>query len=85
MYATHDPKTVSALDELEAFVPHLIEKHTVSGELQDGAFSSEFAGIADVIVDSASASDHDYASGRVQCMLKNAGLIPREDEADACD
>lgn len=80
----HDSKTVSALNELEAFLPHLLEKHTVSGELQDGAFSSEFAGIADVIVDGASPADHDYAAGRVQCMLKNAGLIPGEDAGEPC-
>lgn len=80
----HDPATLSALEDLESWLPKLIEKHMISGDLQEGAFFSEFAGIADVIVASAPAEQRGWADGRVQCMLKNAELIPGEDEGEPC-
>lgn len=81
---THDRDLITRLDDLESFLPKLIEKHTVGGALQEDSFWPEFAGIADSVVDSASPADHDYAAGRVQCMLKNAELIPGEDEGEPC-
>ena len=68
---THDPSIVAALDKLEAF-------------LADADFWSAFAGEADEIAEAATPDDSDYARGRIDCMLKNAGKIPGEDEGAPC-
>jgi hypothetical protein len=76
---TPDPKTVEALDRLEALMPDMMKQYTEDGDLLEA-----FAGEADCIEHAASDADHDYVRGRLDCMLKNAHLIPGEDEGEPC-
>ena len=76
---THDPSIVAALDKLEAFLADLIVQYP-----DDADFWSAFAGEADEIAEAATPDDSDYARGRIDCMLKNAGKIPGEDEGAPC-
>ena len=71
---THDPAIVAALDKLEATLPDLIVQYP-----DEADFWSAFVGEADEIAESASPGDSDYARGRIDCMLKNAGKIPVQD------
>lgn len=75
----HDPSIVAALDALEKQLPELMLANP-----DEGDFWPEFAGVADSILDAAHGEDHAYAQGRIDCMLKNAGLIPGEDEGEPC-
>ncbi len=75
----HDPQLVSRLDELEAKLPRIL------GEFPDDAdFWPVFAGEADAILEGLPAEPYAYALGRVDCMLRNQGLIPGEEEGNAC-
>lgn len=76
----HDPKTVAALDKLADMLPKLIADYP-----DDSDFWSAFAGEADVITESATSDTSAYVQGRIDCMLKNAGLIPGEDEGAPCE
>lgn len=76
---THDPKTIAALDALEALVPQLQADNP-----DDDDFRTAFSGEADVIEDNAPAADYEYVRGRIDCMLKNAGAIPGEEEGAPC-
>jgi hypothetical protein len=73
---THDPATVGAL---EAKLPKLSQKCKDYCELRM-AFASE----ADVIEDKALVADYELVRGRIDCMLKNLGLIPGEEEGEPC-
>ena len=75
----HDPKTVAALDQLEAKVAQLQLENP-----DEDAFRNAFAGEADVIEDNAPLQDAEYVRGRIDCMLKNAGAIPGEEEGEPC-
>ncbi|HEY0230951.1 MAG TPA: hypothetical protein VGC55_06850 [Dokdonella sp.] len=44
-----------------------------------------FASEADVIEDKAPPADYEFVRGRIDCMLKNLGLIPGEDEGAPCE
>jgi hypothetical protein len=76
---SHSPTLVAALDRLEAGLPRMITDYP-----DEGDFGSPFAGEADVITENTTADDHAYQHGRIDCMLKNAGLIPGEDEGEPC-
>lgn len=76
---SHDPKVKAALDVLEGKVEQLVSENP-----DEDAFWSTFTREADAIVAEAPAEDHPYARGRIDCMLKNAGMIPGEDEGTPC-
>ena len=73
------PTVAAALDKLEADLPKMMKDHE-----DEGDFWSAFAAEADLITDNVSADDSAYAHGRIDCMLKNSGLIPGEDEGEPC-
>ena len=73
------PATDSALDRLEAALPSLLKEYP-----DEGKFWSAFTPDADAIVRVADPADVAHAKGRIDCMLKNAGLIPGEDEGEPC-
>jgi len=77
--ATHNPATIAALDALEAKLPQMSEQYPDDGDLLEA-----FAGEADCIESAAPDADHDYVRGRLDCMLRNAGLIPGEEEGSPC-
>jgi hypothetical protein len=68
-----------ALDALEAALPQLVIDNP-----DEDMFWQSFSGQADDITENVSADDYAYASGRIDCMLKNAGKIPGEDEGQPC-
>jgi len=76
---TPDQATVAALDALEAKLPELSLQYEDDDELR-----TAFADEADVIEDRASVADYEFVRGRIDCMLKNLGLIPGEDEGEPC-
>ena len=75
----HDPKTKAQLDVLEGKLPALVEQHP-----DEGDFWNAFAAESELIIQSVAPVEHDYARGRIDCMLKNAGMIPGEDEGAPC-
>ena len=75
----HDPAIVAALDALEKQLPELLLANP-----DEADFWPKFSGTADSIVDSAPAGDSEYVRGRIDCMLKNQGVIPGEDEGEPC-
>lgn len=74
-----DARTKAALDELETKLQGMVEEN-----LENVEFWAAFTRKADKVVRSASPNDREYAQGRVDCMLKNAGMIPGEDEGEPC-
>ncbi|MEP6881458.1 MAG: hypothetical protein ABI866_05655 [Dokdonella sp.] len=76
---SHDPKVKARLDVLEGKLEALIEEFP-----NDADFWNAFAVELKPILSSANAHDAEYAQGRIDCMLKNAGLIPGEDEGKPC-
>jgi hypothetical protein len=68
---------IVALDELESRLPVLI------AESEPSNLMDAFAGEAEVIDDAVADEDRAYFNNRVQCMLRDAGLIPGDDEP--CD
>lgn len=77
--SNHDHAIIAALDALEAKLPKMAEEHPEDGDLLEA-----FAGEADCIEAAAPDADHDYVRGRLDCMLRNAGLIPGEEEGEPC-
>jgi len=76
---THDPATIAALDALEAKLPAMSAQYPDNDELR-----MAFAGEAECIEDRAPAADYEFVRGRIDCMLKNLGLIPGEEEGSPC-
>jgi hypothetical protein len=72
-------ETIAMLDALEKALPGMVKSDPDAPD-----FWPLFAGEADVIVDGAAPEDCDYVRGRIDCMLKNAGMIPGEDEGEPC-
>jgi hypothetical protein len=72
---THDATLVSSLDDLEASLPQLIEDH--DNEVCD--FWCAFSPSADAILETAAGADYAYASGRIDWMLRTAGMVPDEE------
>ena len=72
------PKTRAELDaqleSLKAALPALLE--SVSEDCQLDAFAS----LADDISGQAGSADAEHVWSRVQCILRDAGLIPGDDE-----
>ncbi|MDH5834236.1 hypothetical protein [Luteimonas kalidii] len=66
------------LDELEARLPQLIAE-TEPDHLMDA-----FAGIADEMLEHASAEDCGHVDTRINRILHEAGLVPGDDE-EPCD
>lgn len=77
---SHDPQVKARLDVLEGKLEALLEQYP-----NNAAFWSAFEGESKPIIESADAHDAEYAQGRLDCMLKNAGLIPGESEGERCD
>lgn len=75
----HDPQLLAKLDALEAELPKRLEQSP-----DEADFWPWFTLVADDIVRSVEGDEAHYAQGRVDCMLKNAGLIPGEDEGEPC-
>lgn len=78
------PKTRQELDfmlqQLEDDLPRRIK----AGE-EEGDFDfNYFASAADYIVELAGDDDRSYVSGRIDCILGAAGLIPAENEGEQC-
>ena len=67
------------LDALERAVPDML-----SSNPDEADFWAEFTGEADEISDRARPQDVTYVRGRLDCMLKNAGMIPGEEEGEPC-
>ena len=75
---SHDPKIKARLDVLEGMLEGLIADHPDD-------FWKAFNSESKSIVESADSHDVEYAQGRIDCMLKNAGMIPGEDEGEPCE
>ena len=67
-------ETDAALDELAAELPRIMSD---SGEVY---LMDEVMGLADVIEERAASEDRSHVRSRVQCILRDAGLIPGDDE-----
>jgi hypothetical protein len=67
------------LDGLEASLPGLLERYDTPE-----MFWPIFSGEADVLKESCNPEDSAYVRGRIDCMLRNAGMIPGEDEGSTC-
>ncbi len=63
-----------ALDDLEAWVL------TMLAETSDDSQMEAFAAIANDISDAVPAEHHAHAWSRIQCILRDNGLIPGDDE-----
>jgi len=62
---------VQALDALQVRLPDML---ATAGE--DCDFWCEFSGEADAILESAAGDDFEYASGRIDAMLRSFGIEP---------
>ncbi len=65
------------LDALAAAMPQILADTT------EEAHMDAFAGMADQITDAAGPEDADHVWSRLQCILRDNGLIPGDDEP--CD
>ena len=77
--ARHDPQLKAQLDALEGNPVLLLTDYS-----EDVAFWKAFSIHSEPIVAGATAQDAAHAQGRIDCMLKNLGMIPGEDEAEPC-
>jgi hypothetical protein len=68
----------SLLGALEASLPAIIQQNPV-----DEDFWSAFSGDADAIRDAASTEDSAHVRGCLDCMQKNEGMIPGENESES--
>ena len=75
----HDPKIVNALNRLEQELSDILAEN--AGETK---FWNDFTERSEPVLASADEHDRGYARGRIDCMLKNAGKIPGEDEGERC-
>ena len=66
------------LDALQARIPALIAENEPDSVLE------AFAGEAEAIEEATGPEDREHVSGRIQCMLSSAGLIPGENEGEPC-
>ena len=66
------------LAALEASLPKLIQ------DAREEDFMEAFAGLADVIEESAGTADIEHVRGRINCMLSSRGLIPGDNEGEPC-
>lgn len=78
--AEHDQTTVAALDALERRLPSIQLAHADEADFRR-LVSSE----ADRIEAKAPDVDRLYVRGRIDCMLKNVGAIPGEEEGEPCE
>ena len=68
------PELDAALDALEQRLPGIIEKTRPEDVME------AFAGEADPIREAAGPEDAEHVNDRLQCMLRDAGLIPGDEE-----
>lgn len=67
--------------ELDLDLDHLAESlpgHVA--EVREEDRSDAFAGLADGILEATPPEHHDHVWGRLQCIQRDAGLIPGDDE-----
>ncbi|MEO7916458.1 MAG: hypothetical protein ABIR16_02345 [Dokdonella sp.] len=76
----HDPALVASLDRLDTHMQKMLD-----GEVVEAYFWPEFNAEAEAIRGKLRGDDLAYAKGRIDCMLKNAGMIPGEDEGEPCE
>lgn len=62
------------LDELAGYVPQMM------AETDEASHMDAFAGIADEIREQASEEDRAHVWTRLQCILRDSGLIPGDEE-----
>lgn len=62
------------LDRLAAGMPAMLERTQESDQME------AFAGLADEIRESAGSEDSSHVWSRLQCILRENGLIPGDDE-----
>ena len=71
-------KTLTELDKeldlLAAWVPQMLL------ETDEASQMDAFAGRADLITDATPAEHHDHVWSRLQCILRDNGLIPGDEE-----
>lgn len=75
-------KTRSELDNEVGELAALIERRATE-EPDNPHLIDEFAGVADGILDAASEDDYEHVWSKLQCNLRDNGLIPGDDEP--CD
>lgn len=75
----HDPKLKARLDVLEGKLEGLIAQNP-----DDAGFWVAFERESNPIFEIADEHETEYAQGRIDCMLKNAGRIPGEEEGVPC-
>jgi len=63
-----------ALDELAGSLPGQL------ADVRPDDHSDAFAGLADGILEATPPEHHDHVWGRLQCIQRDAGLIPGDDE-----
>ncbi len=68
--------------ELDAKVADLAEhmRRRIAEEPDSPHLIDEFAGIADGILEAASTEDHGHVWSQLQCILREHGLVPGDDE-----
>lgn len=72
---------VKTLAELDLALDELAG--SIQGQLMDlrpENYSDAFAGMADAIMDGTPPEHHDHVWSRLQCIQRDAGLIPGDDE-----
>lgn len=69
-----DAELVAELDALQSRLPAMITDY------DPDAVMEAFAGEAELFETGVDAADRPYVSNRLQCMLRDAGLIPGDDE-----
>ncbi len=77
---SQDPKVKASLDVLEGRLEQIIEQNP-----DDAAFWKAFSTDSEPILASTNERDAAYARGRLDCMLRNAGMIPGEEEGTPCE
>lgn len=68
------------LQQLEDDMPRRLKEAEDQGDFDFNSFASD----ADHIKDHAGDEDRAHVSGRIDCILGSAGLIPSENEGEPC-
>lgn len=74
--ATH--KSLKELDQELDQLAGSLKDHL--SDVDEQHHSDAFAGVADVILESTPPEHHDHVWSRLQCIQREAGLIPGDDE-----
>jgi hypothetical protein len=68
------PELDAALDQLQADLPAMIEQN------DEASIMDAFANAMEAIESATAPADTEHLFSRTQCMLRDAGLIPADDE-----